>query len=158
MRGLARLGWMTRLIFLYGTMQPALAHGPAVRLAAALEDGRRATVRGSLHAVILPQGVYPVLWPGGGGRVAGQVFTVPALPGWLEAVDAYENCDPGNEDGSEYLRRNLRAALTDDGADGTMVTAQAYITCDRPCPDLPVIRHGDFARFLRETGLPPFVG
>lgn len=145
---------MSRYIFLYGTMQPALARGAAALLAAALGEGRQATVQGSLHAVITPQGVYPVLWPGGGGRVAGQVFALPNRPGWLEAADAYENCDPADEGGSEYLRREFAVTM----ADGAVVAAQAYVVRDRPGPHLPVIAHGNFTRFLRATGLSPFSG
>lgn len=145
---------MSRYIFLYGTMQPALARGTAALLAAALGEGRQATVKGSLQVVVTPQGVYPVLWPGGAGRVAGQVFALPDQPGWLEAADAYESCDPADEEGSEYLRREFAATM----ADGAVVTAQAYVVRDRPGPGLPEIAHGDFARFLRETGLPPFTG
>lgn len=143
---------MSRHIFLYGTMLPHLARGHSARLAAALGEGRGATVRGRLYAVTCPQGCYPVLLRGDGGNVVGQVHEIPPEPGWLAALDRYENYDPAGERGSDYLRREMPAML----ADGTSLRAQAYIGRESDVRGLAPIGHGDFARFLAETGLRPY--
>jgi gamma-glutamylcyclotransferase (GGCT)/AIG2-like uncharacterized protein YtfP len=139
-------------IFLYGTMLPRLARGYSARLAAALGTGRSASITGRLHAVITPAGCYPVLIRSGEGSVAGEVYALPAAPDWLAALDHYENYDPANEPASEYLRREVEAVL----ADGTIIPVQTYIGRESSSVDLVPIGHGDFPRFLAETGLRPY--
>lgn len=143
---------MARHIFLYGTMLPHLARGCSARLAAALGEGRAATVRGLLYAVISPLGSFPVLFGADQGIVAGQVYEIPGAAGWLEELDRYENYDPANEGASDYLRREVTATL----ADGSGIAAQAYLGRESATDGLLPIRHGDFTRFLAETGLRPY--
>ena len=139
-------------IFLYGTMLPQLARGCSARLAASLGEGRAATVCGLLYAVISPLGSFPVLFGADEGTVAGRVYEIPGAAGWLEELDRYENYDPADEAASDYLRREVAATL----ADGSSIAAQAYIGRESATDGLLPIRHGDFTRFLAETGLRPY--
>lgn len=140
---------MGRDIFLYGTLQKPLARGCAAGLAAVLGQGRPGWTRGSLHLVRDAQGAYPALLRGY-GKVAGTVYQLPAEPGWLARVDAYEGCRRADPAGSEYIRRPLRVIL----CDGRAIGAQAYFYNRLPRDAGEHIAHGDFARFIRETGLP----
>src|SRR5690606_965867 len=106
---LGKIAVMAGHIFLYGTMLPQLARGCSARLAASLGEGRAATVRGLLYAVVSPLGSFPVLFGADQGIVAGQVYEIPGAAGWLEELDRYENYDPANEGASDYLRREVTA-------------------------------------------------
>lgn len=134
---------MGRPFFFYGTLQQDLAHGEAARLVAGLGDGAPAMVRGSLFALDDPQGCYPVLVAGGSRKVRGRVVMCPDDRRWIARMDAYE--------GAEYRRCPVRAHL----ADGSAVSAEAYLYSRRRGAGLRPIPHGDFARFLAETGRAP---
>ncbi|MDD3798814.1 MAG: gamma-glutamylcyclotransferase [Novosphingobium sp.] len=134
---------MGRPFFFYGTLQQGLARGEAARLVAGLGEGVSALVRGALFALDDPHGCYPVLVSGGSRRVTGRVVDCPGDRRWLAQMDAYE--------GAEYRRCPVRARL----ADGSTVMAQAYFYARRRGAGLVPIAHGDFARFLAETGRAP---
>lgn len=132
--------------FFYGTLTGGGALGAPVRAALVrLRDLGPARVSGSLHAISDPQGWYPALVEGA-GSVAGRLYE--AGPGFsaadLAALDAYEDCDPGNLDVSLYRREVLACG------------AQAYLfnlslpSGARPIPD------GDFAAWIAAEGLPIF--
>ena len=131
---------MGRPFFFYGTLQRELARGEAGRLVAGLGEGVVASVRGALFAIEDPHGCYPILMLGGSRRVTGRVVDCPDDRRWLARMDAYE--------GGEYFRRRVRAHL----ADGSAVWAEAYIFRRRFGAGFVPIAHGDFARFLTETG------
>lgn len=127
-------------LFIYGTLLDGLAHGEAARLATDLAPGVPASVSGSLRLVEEPLGCYPVLVPGVEGRVFGRVIECPDDPQWWAELDAYE--------GPDYRRWTVVAEL----ADGGEVEVQAYICLIAETDSLEPIPHGDFARFIGETG------
>ena len=131
---------MAKPFFFYGTLQRDLAHGEAARLVANLGEGVPASVRGALFAIDDPQGCYPVLVRAGSRWVKGRVVDCPDDRCWLAQMDAYE--------GPEYRRHPMRVRM----ADGSNVLAEAYIYRRRCGARLIPIAHGDFARFLAETG------
>lgn len=127
-------------LFIYGTLLDGLAHGEAARLTASLPPGAPASVSGGLRLVEEPLGCYPVLVPGEEGRVTGKVVDCPDAPQWWDELDAYE--------GPDYRRWTILAEL----ADGREVEVQAYICLIAETRGLEPIAHGDFARFVTETG------
>lgn len=127
-------------LFVYGTLLDGLAHGEAARLAESLAPGVPAVVSGGLRLVEEPLGCYPVLVPGTEGRVAGRIVECPDDPQWLADLDAYE--------GPDYRRWTVVAELQD----GSEVEAAAYICLIAETDGLEPIPHGDFARFVTETG------
>ncbi|HEX7709361.1 MAG TPA: gamma-glutamylcyclotransferase family protein [Sphingomonadaceae bacterium] len=127
-------------LFIYGTLLDGLAHGEAARLIQGLAPGIPASVAGALRLVEEPLGCYPVLVPGVEGRVRGKVVECPAEPQWWAELDAYE--------GPDYRRWTVVAEL----ADGSEAQVQAYICLIADTDGLEPIPHGDFARFVAETG------
>ena len=75
------------LLFVYGTLRPALARGEPARLILGLRHCGTATVRGLLYDL----GGYPGLVPGE-GAVRGDLLEITS-PEQLAALDAYEECD-----------------------------------------------------------------
>ncbi len=75
------------LLFVYGTLRPALARGEPARLIQGLRACGTATVRGLLYDL----GGYPGLVPGE-GAVRGDLLEITS-PEQLAALDAYEECD-----------------------------------------------------------------
>ncbi|WP_170304686.1 gamma-glutamylcyclotransferase family protein [Croceicoccus estronivorus] len=134
---------MNRPFFFYGTLQQDLATGEAARLVAALGPGVPASVRAALFAIDDPNGSYPVLVHGAARQVKGRLVFGPEDRRWLARMDAYE--------GAEYRRCPVRAMTSD----GKIVRAEAYIYTRRRGAGLIPVPHGDFARFLAETGRRP---
>ena len=108
-----------------------------------------ATTRAALYAIPDPDGWYPAMLPGT-GLVHGACHEVGAVD--LAAVDAFE--------GADYTRAPVECAL---------VPAQAHALAPRtkthaylwtaPLPgNAERIAHGDFARWLAETGYTAFAG
>lgn len=143
---------MARLLFLYGTLMKDVARGYPARLAAGLGEGQPATVRGALYAVREGCAVYPALVPRAPTRVMGVLYNLPDDPAWLAALDRFENYDPRRPTAGEYVRRPVEARL----ASGALVLAEAYIYRRALQPGLRRIAHGDFARYLADTGFKPF--
>ncbi|MEE4154430.1 MAG: gamma-glutamylcyclotransferase family protein, partial [Erythrobacter sp.] len=115
---------------------------------AGLGLGAPATTTGALYAIPDPQGWYPALiltQARYAVSVVGTLHEAGAVD--LAAVDAFE--------GAEYRRQ----AVPVDGWDGFGETvAQAYVwTGDLPEGAEP-IEHGDFVRWLAETGRSAFAG
>ena len=127
-------------LFIYGTLLDGVAHGEAARLREGLSPGVRASVAGGLRLVEEPLGCYPVLVPGVEGRAVGQLVDCPADPQWLAELDAYE--------GPDFCRWTVVAELED----GSEVEAAAYICLIAEAVGLEPIPHGDFVRFIGETG------
>jgi len=127
-------------LFIYGTLLDELARGEAARLVEGLAPGVPASVSGGLRLIEEPLGCYPVLVPGVEGRVIGKVIEAPDDPQWLAEIDAYE--------GPDYGRWTVVAELED----GSEVEAAAYICLISETEGLEPIPHGDFARFVAETG------
>ncbi|WP_394730138.1 gamma-glutamylcyclotransferase [Altererythrobacter sp. GH1-8] len=129
-----------RHIFLYGVLRADVAQWPFL---AGLGPGQPAATRGTLHAVPDPNGWYPALTQGD-TTVHGVCHEVGAVD--ITAIDAFE--------GSEYSRREIAVSL----ADAAMITAtaDAYIWNASLPAGAVLIRDGDFARWLIETGHQPF--
>ncbi|HSG35044.1 MAG TPA: gamma-glutamylcyclotransferase family protein [Sphingomonadaceae bacterium] len=132
-------------IFVYGTLLEGLARGEAARLRTGIGPGKPASVAGELRlAEEEERGCYPLLVPGLAGRAYGEVIDCPDDPAWLDELDAYE--------GADYFRTAVSALL----ADGSSLQAQAYLYLGEDFQAFPLIAHGDFARFVRESGCKVF--
>lgn len=90
-------------------------------------------------------GAYPALVDGP-GEVVADLFEI-ADDALLAALDAYEEYDPADPDGSEY-RRVKRALLARDGEAWTYVW-------NRAPGDLPVIESGDWLAYLGQAPRDP---
>ena len=142
---------MPDALFFYGVLRPELASGRMAELVALLGDPRPATVAGRLYAVPDARGHYPVMIAGeDGGRVRGIIMQLGAMFGGdaLAELDAFEGFDPAAHDSSDYIRHSVRAEL----ADGTPLAADAYWWNRAVAADFIPIAHGDFARYLAESG------
>ncbi|QGN54863.1 gamma-glutamylcyclotransferase [Novosphingobium sp. Gsoil 351] len=144
-------------LFFYGVLMPGLVSGRMAALVGLLDPGIAATVRGTLYAVADRRGHYPVLVADpAGGTVAGRVHA-PG-PGFgaaeLAEMDAFEGYLPDDPGRSDYIRRALPATL----ADGRATACEAYVWNRAVDGDLVRIPHGDFARYLVETGMNPLPG
>jgi gamma-glutamylcyclotransferase (GGCT)/AIG2-like uncharacterized protein YtfP len=136
--------------FFYGTLLEGSGNAVARALQGRLRPVAIASVKGELFVIPDPQGWYPALVPDGQGTVHGTVSeTLAAFTGAdLARMDAWEDYDPARPDLSLYVRR---AVMLDGGGE-----AQAYVW-NRPLPDGAIrIAHGDFRRWLAETGFSEF--
>jgi gamma-glutamylcyclotransferase (GGCT)/AIG2-like uncharacterized protein YtfP len=106
---------------------------------AGIGPGRTATTSGALFAIRDPAGWYPALVPGE-GTVIGAVRDAACVD--LAAVDAFE--------GADYVRRPIPVLCA-----GETIMAEAYLWTAPLPPGSPQILHGDFARWLAETGHAP---
>ena len=146
-----------RALFFYGVLLPGLASGRMGELVALLGEAFPATVAGRLFAVPDPRGHFPVMLEAAGeGRVSGAILVPGPRFGAAELaeLDAFEGFDPARPGQSDYVRQGLSAAL----GDGSMVSADGYWWNSPVGADFVPIAHGDFARYLAETGLPPLPG
>lgn len=135
-----------RPLFFYGVLQPNLAEGAVAELVAGLGPGRPAVTTGSLFAVLERGGWHPALVPdAAGGFVHGQLFDGRGVD--IVALDAFEL------EGIDYDRRAV--AVRPEG--GHWTSAETYCW-RRPVAALEPIAHGDFARWLAETGNPVLRG
>ena len=92
----------------------------------------------------------------GAERVSGAVLAPGPLFGscQLAELDAFEGFDPADPIGSDYVRESLHATL----ADGLTLGADAYRWNRVIAGDFIPIAHGDFARYLAESGATPLPG
>jgi len=135
-----------RALFFYGVLMPELATGRMAELVALLEPGQPATAEGQLFAIADPAGHHPAMIAGTGtvhGRLhrAGSGFGAAELA----EMDAYE--------GEAYARSAVTVTLPD----GTAAAAEAYVWTGSVAALAP-ITHGDFARYLAESGAPILPG
>lgn len=87
------------LLAFYGTLRD-----PALRRRLHVEEllAERGPCR--IPGVLYDLGAYPALMSSGMGVVHGDLFAVRD-PKALRILDAYEGCDPGDDDASVYVRR-----------------------------------------------------
>jgi gamma-glutamylcyclotransferase (GGCT)/AIG2-like uncharacterized protein YtfP len=123
------------LLFVYGTLRPALATGWPGKLVGDLEVVATATVAGVLYDL----GDYPGMLAGD-GVVHGELLRIRDDER-LAAIDAYEECG-----GPDALFR--REAVQATCADGRRASAWAYFYNAPPGP-ASAIPHGDFAQHRR---------
>ena len=133
-------------LFFYGVLMPELASGRMAELVALLDPGQLATVAGTLFAIADPEGHHPAM-VAGPDTVHGRLHRAGPRFGAAELaeMDAYE--------GKDYARRAVEARL----ADGTLLAGEAYVWLG-PTARLSPIPHGDFARYLSESGAPALPG
>lgn len=126
-------------LFVYGVLREGLGNWPFL---AGIGPGRAATATGALFAIPDPHGWYPALVPGE-GTVTGAVHACAGVD--LAAVDAFE--------GADYTRRPIPVLCA-----GETVMAEAYLWTAPLAPQAEAVSHGDFARWLAETGRSPYAG
>ncbi|WP_162290990.1 gamma-glutamylcyclotransferase family protein [Erythrobacter colymbi] len=127
------------LLFVYGVLREGLGDWPFL---AGIGPGRAATATGALFAIPDPHGGYPALVPGE-GTVTGAVHACAGVD--LAAVDAFE--------GADYTRRPIPVRCG-----GETIMAEAYLWAAPLPPQAEPVAHGDFARWLAETGRSPYAG
>jgi gamma-glutamylcyclotransferase (GGCT)/AIG2-like uncharacterized protein YtfP len=125
-------------LFFYGVLREGVGDWPFL---AGLGLGSPATMQGALFAIPDPDGWYPALVLTQARYATNVVGTLhEAGDVDLAAVDAFE--------GADYTRVSVAV----DGWAGGGSMAQAYIwTADLPDNAEPIV-HGDFVRWLEETG------
>jgi gamma-glutamylcyclotransferase (GGCT)/AIG2-like uncharacterized protein YtfP len=111
---------VTRPLFVYGTLLPALAKPRQAALTARLPRLGPATVAGRLYDL----GPYPglVLDPTA-GPVHGELFALPDDPAVLVALDEYEGYDPAAPAASLFRRVACEATA----ANGQQVEGWVYV-------------------------------
>jgi gamma-glutamylcyclotransferase (GGCT)/AIG2-like uncharacterized protein YtfP len=131
----------TRLLFVYGTLRPALARGEPEVLIRGLTCLGPATVRGSLYDL----GGYPG-FVAGDGLVHGELLIIDS-PTRLAAIDAYEECDGPDP---LYVREQVLATRPD----ASVVKAWTY-RCLRPVAHDQHLVEGDYAAHLSRQASRP---
>ncbi len=122
-------------VFVYGLLRPGCAGYEELNLShrAVLIGPDR--IAGRLYHL----GDYPGVVPGGELTVTGELL-LPQDPGLLADLDAYEQYDPTDPDGSEYLRVRVT----------TLGGRDAWVYAYRPdIGDRPVIAGGDWLAAVR---------
>ncbi len=138
---------MPQALFFYGVLRPDLASGRMAELVALLGPAVPASVEGTLFAVASADGHYPVM-VAGPGRVPGTLLPLGS------GFSAEHMAELDRFEGDDYWRCPVRAQL----ADASESTADAYLWCRPVTPALIAIPHGDFARYLAESGATPLPG
>jgi gamma-glutamylcyclotransferase (GGCT)/AIG2-like uncharacterized protein YtfP len=140
-------------LFLYGTLTHEHGNPVAQAIHDKLGPPRRASVAGTLLAVGTAEGWYPMLVPGT-SRVQGWLHRAgPAFgPRDLALLDRYEEYAPRSPARCEFRRVVVPVRL----ARGGRLRAQCYAGNRQAKGRIVPVPHGDFSRFLAETGLPAF--
>lgn len=125
-------------VFVYGTLLSGLCRAAALKDATFLGA---ASTEGRLYNL----GDYPGMLPGR-GKVHGEVYQLDART--LDRLDGIEDYYPDCPESSLYLRRPVRVALL---LDGCSLEADTYLY-NAPIPESQRIAHGDYRRFLQQTG------
>ncbi len=138
-----------RRFFFYGTL---IGGGPppVQRALARLYDLGPARTAGLVYAIADPGGWYPALVDGP-GEVVGRLYRASEefAESDLAALDAYEDCEPGDPAGSLYRRLVANVA-------GQPAELYRY---NQPLPGhARFIPDGDFAVWVAREGVRPFGG
>ncbi len=129
---------MKHYLFSYGTLLPELAPGEIASTVRRLRPVGRGCVRGWLYDL----GEYPgAVLSDAGPAIMGQVFELPDDPEVLKRLDEYEEFDPGNPDGSLFVRRECLVVLDH----GKKVKGWVY-SYNRPPGGAASLLNGDFAK------------
>ena len=126
----------SQILFVYGSLRPAVARGEPLRLVADLEQLGSASVPGDLYDL----GDYPGM-VAGGGRVWGDLLRVPD-PERFDQLDDYEECG-----GRRPLFR--RVQLIARRIDGSSCRAWVYLYAGSVA-DGRYLPEGDYVAFLNE--------
>ena len=143
---------MIRYFFFYGTLIGALGCPIAKALRGALAPCGPGSLRGALYVLDDPGGWYPALLPGR-SIVRGVLYqrTERFDDALLTQLDAYEGCSPVR---SDYVRRSALVRRAGGGA----VMAQVYWYQAELPKAARALAHGDFCRWIAQTGNRPFGG
>lgn len=143
---------MVRYFFFYGTLIGALGCPIAKALRGALAPCGPGSLRGALYVLDDPGGWYPALLPGR-SIVRGVLYqrTERFDGALLTQLDAYEGCSPVR---SDYVRRSALVRRAGGGA----VMAQVYWYQAELPKAARALAHGDFCRWIAQTGNRPFGG
>lgn len=143
---------MIRYFFFYGTLIGALGCPIAKALRGALAPCGPGSLRGALYVLDDPGGWYPALLPGR-SIVRGVLYqrTERFDGALLTQLDAYEGCSPVR---SDYVRRSALVRRAGGGA----VMAQVYWYQAELPKAARALAHGDFCRWIAQTGNRPFGG
>lgn len=99
---------MKRYLFSYGTLLPELAPEEIASTVRRFRPVGRGRVRGWLYDL----GGYPgAILSDAGRAIEGQVFQLPDDPEVLKRLDEYEEFDPGNPEGSLFVRKECSVDL-----------------------------------------------
>jgi len=126
-------------LFFYGVLLEGLGEWPFLN---GIGPARRATTTGTLYGIGEANGWHPALLPGE-ETIVGAVHEAGGAN--IAQMDVFE--------GPDYARTPIPVDV-----DGTKIEAEAYLWI-APLPDGALrIAHGDFARWLAETGRSPLSG
>jgi gamma-glutamylcyclotransferase (GGCT)/AIG2-like uncharacterized protein YtfP len=129
-------------IFVYGTLLPGLCRHYAMQ-------GSRSLGRGTITGLLYDLGPYPAVVHGA-GKVWGEVFEVDAtVLAALDAIEAFYSDAPADK--SEYIREEASVCLVETN---TSISAWFY-RFNRSIAGKRHIEHGDYLKFLDETGFVP---
>ena len=129
-------------IFVYGTLLPGLCRHDAMQ-------GARSLGRGSITGLLYDLGPYPAVVHGA-GKVWGEVFEVnDSVLAALDAIEAFYPDAPADK--SEYIREEASVCLVESN---TFISAGFY-RFNRSIAGKHQIAHGDYLKFLDETGFVP---
>jgi gamma-glutamylcyclotransferase (GGCT)/AIG2-like uncharacterized protein YtfP len=129
-------------IFVYGTLLPGLCRHYAMQ-------GSRSLGRGTITGLLYDLGPYPAVVHGA-GKVWGEVFEVDAtVLAALDAIEAFYSDAPADK--SEYIREEASVCLVETN---TSISAWFY-RFNRSIAGKRLIEHGDYLKFLDETGFVP---
>ena len=129
-------------IFVYGTLLPGLCRHYAMQ-------GSRPLGRGTITGLLYDLGPYPAVVHGA-GKVWGEVFEVDAtVLAALDAIEAFYSDAPADK--SEYIREEASVCLVETN---TSISAWFY-RFNRSIAGKRLIEHGDYLKFLDETGFVP---
>ena len=131
-------------IFVYGTLLPGLCRHDAMQ-------GSRSLGKGTIAGLLYNLGPYPAVVHGD-GKVWGEVFEVDdEVLAKLDGIEAFYPQAPADK--SEYIREEVVVHLSK--AD-TTISAWFY-RFNRSVADKHLIEHGDYLKFLAETGYVPHI-
>jgi gamma-glutamylcyclotransferase (GGCT)/AIG2-like uncharacterized protein YtfP len=129
---------MADFLFSYGTLQPGLAPAEIERVVRRF----RLVGRAYIHGLLYDFGEYPGAVMGGTEeKVWGLVMALPDDPDVLRRLDEYEEYDPSNIEGSQYIRRTCTAALDS----GEAVESWVYFY-NRDVSSATLISSGEFLK------------
>jgi len=131
---------MPELLFAYGTLRKTHAAPEIAPVVKRLRRVGPARMAGRLFDL----GEFPAAVPRNGDRksfVVGEVYELPADPGILSRLDAYEGFDPRRPAQSLFKRQRRIVTL----ASGRRVSCWAYLYNRKPGA-LSAIPHGDYDR------------